>query len=84
MLAASLVSTLAALIGYSAVDRLIAFLNIDGLGVIGVALLAARIAVGMLAASVVYFLLARFLGIDDAVPMLNRLANRFLPRRAGK
>ncbi len=84
VLAASLVSTLAALIGYSAVDRLIAFLNIDGLGVIGVALLAARIAVGMLAASVVYFLLARFLGIDDAVPMLNRLANRFLPRRAGK
>ncbi len=84
VLAASLVSTLAALIGYSAVDRLIAFLNIDGLGLIGVVLLATRIAAGMLAASVVYFLLARFLGIDDAVPMLNRLANRFLPRRASK
>jgi putative peptidoglycan lipid II flippase len=84
VLAASLVSTLAALIGYAAVDRLIAFTHIDGLGLIGVVLLATRIGVGMLAASVVYFLLARFLGIDDAVPMLNRLANRFLPRRAGK
>ncbi len=77
VLAASLVSTLAALVGYAVVDRLILYTGIDGHGSIEVnILLATRIGAGILAASVVYLFFARFLQIDDAVPMLNRITNR--------
>jgi putative peptidoglycan lipid II flippase len=78
VLAASLVSTLAALVGYALVDQLIAYTGIDGRGSIEVnALLAARIGAGILAATVVYLFFARFLHIDDAVPMLSRITRRF-------
>jgi putative peptidoglycan lipid II flippase len=78
VLAASLVSTLAALVGYAAVDRLILVTGIDGRGSLEVnALLAARIAAGVIAACIVYLFFARFLQIDDAVPMLNRITRRF-------
>ncbi len=78
VLAASLVSTLAALVGYAAVDRLILVTGIDGRGSLEVnALLAARIGAGVIAACVVYLFFTRFLQIDDAVPMLNRITRRF-------
>ncbi len=77
VLAASLVSTLAALVGYAAVDRIIQYAGIDGQGTIEVnILLALRIGVGILAASVTYLFFAHFLEIDDAVPMLNRITRR--------
>jgi putative peptidoglycan lipid II flippase len=78
VLAASLVSTLAALVGYAAVDRLILITGIDGRGSLEVnALLATRIVAGVIAACVVYLFFTRFLQIDDAVPMLNRITRRF-------
>ncbi len=82
ILAASLVATLAALVGYAVVDRVILYTGIDGRGSILVnALLAARIGAGILAAGVVYLFFARFLQIDDAVPMLNRITSRLSLRR---
>lgn len=81
VLAASLVSTLAALVGYAIVDRIILYTGIDGRGSIEVnILLTARIGAGILAAAVVYFFFARFLQIDDAVPMLNRITSRITSR----
>jgi putative peptidoglycan lipid II flippase len=77
VLAASLVSTLAALVGYAIVDRIISYTGIDGRGSLEVnALLATRIGAGILAACIVYIFFARFLQIDDAVPMLSRVTNR--------
>ncbi|HEY7349238.1 MAG TPA: murein biosynthesis integral membrane protein MurJ [Ktedonobacterales bacterium] len=82
VLAASLVSTLAALVSYAAVDRLISYTGIDGRGSLEVnALLALRIGAGILAACIVYIFFARFLEIDDAVPMLSRITRRFSFRR---
>jgi putative peptidoglycan lipid II flippase len=78
VLAASLVSTLAALVGYAVVDRIISYSGIDGQGSLEVnALLAARILAGVISASVVYLFFTRFLQIDDAVPILNRITSRF-------
>jgi len=77
VLAASLVSTLAALVGYAVVDRIISYSGIDGQGSLEVnALLAARILAGVISASVVYLFFTRFLQIDDAVPILNRITSR--------
>jgi putative peptidoglycan lipid II flippase len=77
VLAASLVSTLAALVGYALVDRIIMYTGIDGHGSIEVnLLLALRIGAGVVAAAVVYFSFIRFLGIDDALPIINRFARR--------
>ena len=78
VLAASLVSTLAALVGYAVVDPIISYSGIDGQGSLEVnALLAARILAGVISASVVYLFFSRFLQIDDAVPILNRITSRF-------
>ncbi len=84
VLAASLVTTLAALVGYAVVDRLIMYTGIDGHGSIEVnLLLILRIGSGIGAASIVYLFFTRFLGIDDAVPVLDRVTRRipFLRKR---
>ncbi len=82
VLAASLVSTLAALVGYAVVDRLILYSGIDGQNSLEVnVLLAVRITAGVISACIVYLFFTRFLQIDDAVPMLNRITRRFTFKR---
>jgi len=82
VLAASLVSTLAALVGYAIVDRIILYTGIDGRGSLEtLVLLAVRIGAGMICACVVYLFFTRFLQIDDAVPMLNRITSRLSFKR---
>ncbi len=79
VLASSLVSTLAALVGYAAMDRLIYYTGIDGHGSIETfLLLALRIFTGIIAACVVYLFFTRFLQIDDAAPIINRITSRFM------
>lgn len=83
VLAASLAATLAALMGYAAVDRLIFYGDFEGTNSITInLLLLARIGAGILAAAIVYLVFARLLDIDDSVPMLTRITRRFGRKKA--